>query len=54
MTTKLTPVQPLARSSSDNTLLASLSSVDFAQVCMELELVRVHVRDVLYEPGEES
>src|SRR3569832_1460887 len=53
MTTKLTPVQPLARAASDNTLLTSLSSDDFAQVCMELAHVRLHVRDVLYEPGEE-
>lgn len=53
MTTKLTPVQPLARAATDNTLLASLSSDDFAQLCMELEYVRLHAREVLYEPGEE-
>jgi CRP-like cAMP-binding protein len=53
MTTRMTPVQPLARAASDNSLLASLSSDDFAQLCMELEHVPFHVRDVLYEPGEE-
>jgi CRP-like cAMP-binding protein len=49
----MTAVQPLARAASDNTLLASLSSDDFAQLSMELEHVRLHVREVLYEPGEE-
>ena len=53
MTTRMTPVQPLARAASDNTLLASLSSDDFAQLCMELEHVPLHVRAVLYEPDEE-
>jgi CRP-like cAMP-binding protein len=53
MTTRMTPVQPLARAASDNALLASLSADDFAQLCMELEHVRLRVRDVLYEPGEE-
>jgi CRP-like cAMP-binding protein len=53
MTTKLTAPQPVARAASDNALLASLSSDDFAQLCMELEHVQLHVRDVLYEPGAE-
>jgi CRP-like cAMP-binding protein len=53
MTTKLTPSQAPARTASENALLASLSPDDFAQLCMELEHVRLHVHDVLYEPGEE-
>jgi CRP-like cAMP-binding protein len=53
MTTKMTPSQAPARAASDNALLASLSPDDFAQLCMELEHVRLQVHDVLYEPSEE-
>jgi len=53
MTTKMTPSQAPARAASDNSLLASLSSDDFAQLCMELEHVELHVHEVLYEPGDE-
>jgi CRP-like cAMP-binding protein len=53
MTLKMKPPQPVAREATDNTLLASLSSDDFAQICMELEHVQLQVHEVLYESGEE-
>jgi CRP-like cAMP-binding protein len=53
MTLKMKPPQPVARAATDNTLLASLSPQDFAQICMELEHVPLQVHEVLYEPGEE-
>jgi CRP-like cAMP-binding protein len=53
MTLKMKPPQLVARAATENTLLASLSSDDFAQICMELEHVRLQVHEVLYESGEE-
>ncbi|HSU94140.1 MAG TPA: Crp/Fnr family transcriptional regulator [Gemmatimonadaceae bacterium] len=53
MTLKMKPPQPVARPATDNTLLSSLTPDDFAQLCMELEHVRLQVHDVLYEPGED-
>ncbi|HEY2896954.1 MAG TPA: Crp/Fnr family transcriptional regulator [Gemmatimonadaceae bacterium] len=53
MTLKMKPPQPIARAATDNTLLASLSSDDVAQICMELEHVQLQLHEVLYEPGEE-
>jgi CRP-like cAMP-binding protein len=53
MTLKMKPPQPVVRPATDNTLLASLAPDDFAQICMELEHVRLQVHEVLYEPGEE-
>jgi CRP-like cAMP-binding protein len=53
MTLKMKPPQPVARAATNNMLLASLAANDFAQICMELEHVRLQVQDVLYEPGEE-
>src|SRR6478752_4569548 len=53
MTLQLKPTRPVARAATENTLLASLSPDDFAQICMELEHVQLQVHEVLYEPGEE-
>jgi CRP-like cAMP-binding protein len=54
MTLKMKPPQPVvARAATENTLLAMLTPGDFAQICMDLEHVLLHVHDVLYEPGEE-
>ena|SRR5256885_2267637 len=53
MTLKMKPPQPIARAATDNSLLAHLSADDFAQICMELEHVRLQVHQVLYEPGED-
>ena len=53
MTLKMQPPQPAVRAALENSLLASLSADDFAQICMELEHVQLQVHDVLYEPGEE-
>lgn len=44
---------PPARAATENTLLASLSADDFAQIRVELEHVQLQVHEVLYEPGEE-
>jgi len=53
MTLKMKPPQAVAHPATDNTLLASLTPDDFAQICMELEHVHLQVHEVLYEPGEE-
>jgi CRP-like cAMP-binding protein len=53
MTLNMKPPEPVARAATDNTLLASLSPDDFAQICMELEHVQLQVHEVLYEPGQE-
>ncbi len=53
MTLKMKPPQSVTRSATDNTLLASLTPDDLAQICMELEHVHLRVHEVLYEPGEE-
>lgn len=53
MTLKMRAPQPLARPATDNALLARLSADDLAQICMDLEHVRLQVHDVIYEAGEE-
>jgi CRP-like cAMP-binding protein len=53
MTLKMKPPQITPRAATDNSLLATLSPADLAQICMDLEHVFLHVQDVLYEPGEE-
>jgi CRP-like cAMP-binding protein len=53
MTLKTRLPQPLVRPAIDNSLLASLSTNDFAQISTDLEHVRLHVHDVLSEAGEE-
>jgi CRP-like cAMP-binding protein len=54
MTLKMKPPQQVvARAATDNSLLAMLSPVEFAQICMDLEHVMLHVHDVLYEAGAE-
>jgi CRP-like cAMP-binding protein len=54
MTLKMKPPQQVvSRPAMDNTLLASLTPVDFAQISTDLEHVLFRVHDVLYEPGEE-
>jgi CRP-like cAMP-binding protein len=53
MTLKTQTPPSVARAATDNTLLATLSPDEFAQICMELEHVRLEVHEVLYDPGEE-
>jgi CRP-like cAMP-binding protein len=45
--------QPVARPATANSLLAQLSPSDFAQISTDLEHVRLHLHDVLYEAGAE-
>lgn len=53
MTLNMKPPQAATRAATDNALLAKLSPDDFAQICTDLEHVRLQVHDVVYEPGEE-
>jgi CRP-like cAMP-binding protein len=53
MVLKTRPPQPVARPATGNSLLAKLSPSDFAQISTDLEHVRLHLHDVLYEAGEE-
>ncbi|MCW2573671.1 MAG: Crp/Fnr family transcriptional regulator [Frankiales bacterium] len=47
-----TLAEPTVRDATVNKLLALLSPADFGRIAMELESVRLSVRQVLYEPGE--
>jgi CRP-like cAMP-binding protein len=53
MTLKMKPPQLVARPATDNSLLASLTPDSLAQICTDLEYVRLQVHDVLYEAGDE-